>query len=705
MMLATRLRAILLYPFVMLVFAASVPLPARADAADIAQVKSGPDKGMEQVIVIGLIANESSAGTKTDVPILETPMSISVLTEERMEELGVQTVQDALLYTAGVHAGAYGTDTRGDWSTIRGSEPVQYVDGLKSLFGFYNNTRPNPFALGQVEILKGPSSVLYGQGSTGGIVNLVSKRPQEEKQGEIWTQYGSFDRKQVAADFTGPVGGSDQLFYRLVGLYRNSDMQTDHVSDDSVVVSPALTWHPGDDTTLTLLGNYQNSDSGTGTPFLPWAGTIFPGPNGRIDTDTFISEPDWDRYDTEQAAVTVLLDHAFNETWSFHTAARYSDSSADYYSMWPAFPPTIQPDGHNVTRTAYVSLADASAWTVDARVQAEFATGSIEHTLLAGFDYQDVTTDNDYFYDYTGGGDIDIYHPVYGNIPAATPITYVPADVTTQQGFYFQDHMKIADHWIVSLALRHDDADSHTRGSGTEQEDREVTGRAGLMYLFDNGVAPYFSYAQSFNPVIGTDLSGNSFKPLKGEQFEAGFKYQPPGSIGMFTAAVYDITEQNRQTSDPANPFNSLQTGAVGIQGIELEAQMAWNDLSVLAGYSYTDAKIEDSNDGDEGNHVANIADHLFSTWVTWRPSGSWRGFRAGAGVRHVGASWDGADIIETPAYTLVDAMVGFDYGNWGVSIDADNLADNVHVASCLARGDCFYGARRSVTANVRFSY
>ncbi len=653
----------------------------------------------------GLVDRESGVAMRSDVPIIETPMSISVITEERMQDLGVLTVQDTFMYSAGVHGGAFGTDARGDWATIRGSEPVEYIDGLKSLFGYYNNTRTNPYTLGRVEILKGPASVTYGQGSTGGVVNLTSKRPRRERATEVWAQYGSFDRKQIAADSTGALDAGGQWLYRVVALYRDSEMQTDHVADDSAILAPSLTWAPTDATRVTVLANLEDNDSGTSTPFLPWAGTRLPGPSGDLDTATFVSEPGWDRYDTEQTAITALVDHRFNEDWSAHLAARHTDSGADYRSMWPDFPPTFLADGRSVSRTAYVSDASSEGWTVDAHLQAGFDTGPFDHTVVAGVDHQDAETDNDFFYGYSAGGVLDLYSPVYGNVPAATPLTDFASSTSLQTGLYLQDHIRHGEHWIVSFGLRADAAESRTARGGGTQEDEELTARAGIMYRFDSGIAPYFSWSESFNPIIGTDLAGNAFVPLAGEQFEGGVKYQPPGTAHLVTFAVYDITEANRQTDDPTNPFNTLQTGEVGIQGVELEAQTTWRDFDVLAAYGYTDTEVTKSNAGDEGFNLSNIPDHLASVWVTWQPRQRWPGFHAGAGVRHVGESWDGADTLRTPSYTLVDASVGYELRGWQVSVDADNLADDVHVTSCLARGDCFYGARRTVTANVRYRF
>ncbi|WP_028772469.1 TonB-dependent siderophore receptor [Shewanella waksmanii] len=697
----------------------AMSLTAQPSWAEEPTTTAAADESEMEIITIsgkGLISYVSASAAKTDMPIIETPSSISVLTEKRITDLGAENVQDAIGYVAGVYNGPYGVDTRGDWAQIRGVSPLQYQDGLQMMFGNYNNVRTNPYMLQQIEILKGPSSVLYGQGSTGGIINLVTKRPEAEQKGEIWAQVGNYDRKQLAADVTGAIDEDETWLYRLTGLYRDSDTQTDHVEDNSYFVAPALTWFATDSTKITLLANLQKNESGSSTQFFPHVGTILPAPNGQIPSERFVSEPGFDQYDTQQRAITLLIDQELNDYMSLHWATRYVDSESTYRTMY-AWPFALQADNRSLLRSISMSDATAEAYTSDLRLQAKFDTGSVEHNLTFGVDYQDVEIDTDRLFVWNGGGLIDIYDPQYGVNPEQYPtdadIPDSPAEKSQQLGIYLQDSIKFGS-WVISGALRHDQVESDTATEGT-QDQSATTGRLGILYSFDSGIAPYASYSQSFLPIYGSNEVGTPFKPQEGEQYEVGVKYQPSGTEHLFTASVFDITDKNRKQS--AGPDLTLQLGEVEIQGLELEAQLEWDEIDVYASYAYTDSTKHSSTLGEDGAKLAAMPDHMLSTWLTYRPQSFWQGFKAGVGFRYVGETSDGSidvvlpdgtvahNALNTDAYHLFDMMIGYEFDQFDISVNVDNITDDTVITSCLARGDCFYGQRRTITANVRYNF
>ncbi|SHM69658.1 TonB-dependent siderophore receptor [Phytopseudomonas punonensis] len=653
--------------------------------------------------VKGYVATRSVSGTKTDVPITEIPQSISVITADRIRDQGSLTVQDALRYTAGVRGEAFGLDSRVDSVMVRGTSPAMFLDGLQQGVGYYNNTRVDPFTLERIEVLKGPSSMLYGQSPVGGLVNMVSKRPQAEQKTQIQAQYGTFDRKQLAIDTTGPLNEDGTLLYRVVAIKRDSGSQVDHVHDNRSLLMPSLTWKPNDDIEWTVLANVQKDDSVSSSQFLPHEGTLYKGRGGRLSSSTFAGEPGFDEYDTEQVALTSNFSWRLDDTWTVRQNLRWQKSKASYQTVY-GWPWVYEADGRTINRVSSISKPEVKMWTADHQGEARFDTGAVQHTLLIGTDYQHSVANEK-----VGGGDpgaLDLYNPIYtGYDGSDITLSDNPEQRVVQQGLYVQDQIRY-ENWLLTLGLRRDWADNKTEGSRAQKDDA-TTGRAGLTYLFDNGVAPYISYSESFQPVIGLNNGLTPYKPLEGEQWEMGIKYQPVGSNSLYTAAVFDLREKNRQMSDPNDPNNTLQSGETRVRGLELEAQVeVTSNWDLIGTYTKLDTETLEGEAVNKGKRIESVPDNMASVWSKHRFSvAGIPGFSVGAGVRYVGASWDGQDDLKTPSTTLFDAMLGYQYQNWDFSVNATNLADETYYTTCLARGDCFTGNRRTVTGTVAYNF
>jgi len=654
--------------------------------------------------VEGYVAKRSVSATKTDTPIIETPQSISVITADRIRDQGSLTIQDSLRYVSGMRGEAYGFDSRGDFSLVRGVSPTIFLDGLQQSVGSYTNTRTDPFTLERIEVIKGPSSMLYGQSSVGGLLNLVSKRPQAERRNELQLQYGSFDRKQIAFDSTGPLDDDGTLLYRVVAIGRDSQTQVDHTQDNRLVFMPSLTWRPNEQFEWTLMANVQKDDSGTTSSFLPHRGTVLGAPYGEIGSERFVSEPGFDEYDTEQKALTSQMSWRLDDTWTLRQNLRWQKSKVSYQTMY-GWPPVLGADDRTVNRVWSVSKPEVTIWTVDHQAESRFDTGALQHTLLMGVDYRHAVTDSR-----SARGvatPLDLYDPVYGTFdPSGITLSDVPQQRAVQKGLYVQDQVRL-DRWLMTLGLRKDWAETRVE-DGNRQKDDAVTGRVGLTYLFDNGVAPYISYSESFTPIIGLNtITQQSYKPLEGEQWELGIKYQPVGSNTLLTAAVFDLREKNRQMPDPANPLSTIQAGEARVKGLELEGLVEVDpNWDLIATYSYLDSEVAKGPPAQQGKRIASVPEHMASLWSQHRFSvAGISGFSAGAGVRYVGASWDGTDSLKTPSTTLFDAMLGYAYQDWSFTLTATNLEDETYYTTCLSRGDCFTGNRRTVVATASYSF
>jgi len=680
------------------------PLPAiAADAADAAEQRT--------IVVTGAL-EESSTATKTDTPIIETPQPITVIDDELFLAQGAISIGDTLNYVSGVTANPYGPDSRVDGAFVRGINALQFRDGMRDIYSFYASIRADPYNFDQVELVRGPASVLFGQGALGGIVNLVSKRPEFEASGEVSLRYGSFDRKEALVDVTGPL--SDTVAARVVARVRDAGTQTDYVPDDRIMVSPSITFKPSPDTDLTLIGLYQEDDSGSTSQFLPLVGTILPNPNGQLPNDLFVGKPGWDRYDGRLLQGTALFEHRFGETAKLNLKARYIDSDLTYFTHYPnnysnPTNPFLDADQRIIGLYADGSIARMEVFSTDNNVQFNFNTGSnVEHTLLAGIDFSFNSVHK------TGGfgyETIDIYNIDYdalsdfgGGLP--TP-TYVSEDVDQDQlGIYVQNQMRFFDRVSIVLGARRDWTSAQSMGGAT-REDAATTFRAGIIAELVEGVSPFFSYTESFEPIAGTASDGSAFIPKTGRQFEAGVKIHPADNI-LMTVTGYHIKESNRPVSDDstADPFDQIQIGSMTSKGVEFEGNVSLpGEFTVIANASYNEAEVAGT-----GQQLDNVPKFNASLWTTKGFAlGNDTSLLLGGGVRHVGKqrSFGPAfpDGVLTPSYTLVDMLAEVTYANWSFALNATNLFDKRHYSACLARGDCFMGSERNIMGTVSYRF
>jgi iron complex outermembrane receptor protein len=632
-----------------------------------------------------------------------------VITRDQMSDQAVQSVSDALKYTAGVNADPYGADPRADWFYIRGFNADVYWDGLRvpqiaNRAGSYAAFRVDPSSVERVEVLRGPSSVLYGAGNLGGFVNLISKDPQAEPYRELALDYGSHNRRQARFDFTGPLNDDGTLLYRVNGLGRLSDTQTYNVTDNRVNINPSLTWRPNGTTSLTLSATYLYDDMGSSASYGPALGMVTPSRFGKIPPSLLTGDPSFDKYRKTQAAVGYRLEHRFTDQVVFRQNVRYTHLDLDYKSL---FGRSLAADQRTLNRTAYQAQPNLNGVQVDNNVQVDVATGPVSHKIVTGVDLQWQDFHNRVWS--INGPSLDLYAPVYGLNPA------LPVNATTstdqqqkQLGLYLQDQLRWG-HWVLSLAGRQDYTRSSTRnnrtGVTTDQDPSKFTWRTGLLYEAPIGLSPYVSYSTSFLPTLSTNLAGDPLKPTTGQQVEAGVKYQPPGSRSIFTVSAFNLTQQNVSTTDPANTANTIQTGEIRSRGVELEARTSlMSRLNLVASFTYQDPVVTRSNGADLGKRPYGVPRTMASAWAdyTLPPLHDVRlGF--GGGVRYIGnTAGDAANTFDVSSVVLFDASVHADFASrWRLQINAANLFDREYVAGCNSTIQCYYGNGRTVIATL----
>ena len=670
---------------------------------------------------IGNIAKRSITATKTDTPVIEIPQSISVVTRNEMDMRSVQNFTEALRYVPGVTVDQFGFDGRGfEYLLMRGFNALttaNFRDGLSNAAQglFFNGFVTDTYGLERVDVLRGPSSVMFGRGDAGGIVNRVTKRPTATPIREVEFQYGNFDRKRFAADL-GVANKDGTIMFRLVTTALDSDTQVrypntggDRAHNERFYIAPSITFRPTAATTITLMGDILNNRSGA-SPFYISA------PDGRF-TGVLQSDPKFARYAINQGSFSYQLEHHFNEILTVRQNFRHAFQKGTFQDLFSlgyntAEQPTL------VDREAYATNERLRQTVLDTHLQAKINTGPVSHTMLLGADWNQTNASLRYFEGYTNGylvPAIDIANPVYSqSIPRPDMMFTNAKQRIDQLGFYIQDQLKY-ENWILTLSGRFDRI--HTKDndllnvSTTRNKDSAFTGRAGLTYLFSNGIAPYFSYAQSFMPQAGFDSNNKPFDSTRGSQFEAGIKFQPVGTNALYTVAFFDLTKSNVLTRDPSDEtgFRFMQTGEVRSRGVELEARTELlRGLNAIGTFTYHD--VENLRDTDfKGKRPIQVPTTMASGWLDYSFGAlgyEWlRGFGLGGGVRYVGKVFNEEDNISTtPSFTLFDATLRYERGPMLFNINASNIFDNHYIASTFF-GRHYLGMERTVIGTLTFRF
>jgi len=707
----------------------------------------------ETVIVIGqqvddtavgpdfsYVGEKSQTATKTPLAIHETPRAISVVTREQMDDRASISISDALQYTPGIQTNYFGEDNKQDWFVVRGFQQAGtglYQDGTRLYSAGFYSWQIDPFALERVEVLRGPASVLYGQNPPGGLINVVSKRPQfDGGSGQVGIDVGSFDRTQVTLDVNTEV--SDDVAFRLVALGRKNGTKVDDVEAERLMIAPSLTWRMSDKTDITFLASYQEDDSDPYLQFLPMEGTLTDNPNGKISDDTAVGNPDWETFEREQISLGYEFNHEFNSALSFGQSVRYSRMDINLkqiYSIGYAqdMSAALDPLGERKTILRQASTEDgqSDAFNVDNRLVFEFRTGSVEHTLLTGVDYQTIDIDSqDYVFDpLVADGNttiplginnplFDIYNPSYtNNVVLLNPDTYLPmTDADLQQnttknrqlGLYVQDQIRIND-LIIQAGLRYDDTSNEqsNKTTGNHKADyEEWTTNLGVAYVMSAGFTPYFSFAQSFEPIIRTSVANQAAKPERGESYEAGVKYLPQSFEGQFNVAVYEATKKD--VVDVITGSNQVnQIGEIRNRGVELGAVAnVTESLTLIGNLAFVDSEItKDQDQNQVGKTPAQVADMIGSAWAKYQFfDGALDGLSIGGGVRYIGETYgDNFEQNKVPSYTLYDATVSYRFADYKLQVAAKNLFDKEYVATCNYY--CYYGDRRNVIASLTYDW
>ena len=692
-------------------------LAALACASLATAQEQAPTEALQQVVVTG--TGYRTTGTKSNLKPMDAPMSYEVYDAELLAARQADSVNEALRYVPGVTPESRSTVTIFDQYTIRGFESYRnYYDGLPLQYNGLWNLAPqvDAFATESIEILKGPTSVLYGSAPPGGMVNQTAKQPRAQQETEVRFRFGSNNLRELGIDSTGAL--SPDVDYRVIALARKRDGQQATTREERNLVAPSLTWRIAPNTRLNLNLYHQVDPSMVPSTPLPALGTLFEAPYGKLDADTFAGDARWSGMKRTVTMGGWKFEHGFNESVKFLQSFRYTKAEGLQHNTYNL---GLAADARTLTRAAYLTDEAQDGYVVDNQLSFKARSGPIAHTILAGVDYQKM--DSDVHYGDTLGTDtpaIDLGSPNHWLIdPGALPLGFYTEDHAIRQsqlGLYLQDELAWGPLTVIA-GLRRDRYRSEDRndssyagspaGATTQIRQSRTSGRLAAIYKLGNGLAPYLNYSTSFEPVSGVDsLTGAAFKPTTAKQLEAGVKYVAPNTNTQLTAAVFDIRKQNVVVNTPG--FNRYtQNGEVRSKGAELSWRQGLGEqLDLTLALTHLDMEVT-KNELDPslvGKTPVWVADRQAALWLNWAAQPK---LDLSAGVRYVGESrMDPANSATVPSYTVVDAAAMYRVSDTlRIGLTASNLGNKRYVGACHSVQNCWMGAERSVELSLHASF
>ncbi|MGJ5676041.1 MAG: TonB-dependent siderophore receptor [Nostochopsis sp.] len=652
----------------------------------------------------GYGVTNTTTGTRTDTPLRDIPQSIQVVPQQVLRDQQVTQLEDALRNVTGVNQSFNFGPL--NFFTIRGFDATAtnlLRDGLVDpLAGEVTELS----SIEQVEVLKGPASVLFGLGNPGGVINVVSKRPLSDRVESIDATVGSYSYYRGAIDLSGPLNDSKTALYRFNIAYRNSGSFIDFYNGEHLNISPVVSVAIDEKTNLTVEGEYITTRDSYASG-VPVVGSVLSNPNGEVSRNSNFGEPS-DEFEQIITRSGYKLEHKFSDNWSLSNAFRFSYRD---YSDKLTIPSTLDEDNRTLNRTYREFDLENENYALTTNLIGKFSTGSIQHQLLFGIDlnrFENFTPK----YIERQAASIDIFDPIYGQAPGE--ITYENSDryTTNSLGIYLQDQIALTDGLKLLLGGRFDTFDqkyedliNDTESSGS---DSAFSPRFGIVYQPIPAISLYASYTRSFTPPNGTFFSGDpSFEPERGTQYEVGVKADLNDRFSA-TLAFFDLTRTNVLTEDPDNPGFSIQVGEQKSQGIELnlagQILPGWN---IFAGYAYTDARISEDNTYEVGNRLPNTAEHSANLWTTYEiQAGNLQGLGFGLGLFFVGErAGDLDNTYDVPSYVRTDASIFYNRDRLRVALNFKNLFDVDYFESALDSNNVYYGQPFTVQGTVSWKF
>ena len=671
----------------------------------------------------GYAVSKTKAATKTDTAILDTPMSVQVIPQQVLVDQHVVRLKEATDNVSGVYLSSIFQGQSADDFVIRGfrTDEQVYRDGYKISTGEFG--KRDLANIEQIEILKGPASILYGRMEPGGMVNYVTKAPEATPHYALEQQFGSYDFYRTTGDATGKLDGAGKLTYRLNFSFERGNSFREFVKDHRWFVAPVLQWAIDDDTTLKL--EYDHFDLKTTPDNI---GLIAYGDRPlNIPISRNLAEPT-DFQNSREDNYAVTLTHAFSEAWTIKARLNQTIGDEEDGGSYGDFVTDadidagILPRAIEGSQTGLGETIHKNVFGAELDLTGKFNTGPVKHVLLMGSDfYRDTGHDvccniNGFFVD-----DINIFAPVHGVLtgPVDPSFAALSKHRTTSYGIYVQDQIELPGHIHVLAGGRYDHSAARSNG-GPETRDHQLSPHYGVLWQPLEWLSFYGSYVENFGASNATliDRSGTPLKPETAQQWEGGIKTSLLGDRLIGSIAYFHLTKQNIAVTDPLfpiDPDHALAIGEAESKGIEVdlsgEVTPGWN---ILLAYAYTETKVlDDSFLGTTGNHFTNVPKNGGKVWTTYTvQSGPLSGLTLGGGVTARSNRWgDWNNDFILPGYARVDLMARYSFTVSGTKLTAqinvENLLDKTYYESSgdFGRSRIAPGAPRSVFGSIRAEF
>ncbi|MCA3231614.1 MAG: TonB-dependent siderophore receptor, partial [Cupriavidus sp.] len=578
------------------------------------------------------------------------------------------------------------------------------VNGFAANRGY---TAPRDTAtIDRIEVLKGPSSSLYGSSEPGGVVNVVTRQPQFKPGQTYDLEAGNRDHYRAAADITGAL--TDNVAGRLIAVADHDGSTRDFVNSQRYLLAPSVTWALGASTLVQYSAELQRY-----TVPLDRGVVAINGRLGAVPRSRFLGEPNDGDIRLDSQSHQLSVEHEFSDRWKGRVAMAYRGGSLEGYSTEAS---ALLADGRTLTRQRRYRDYQSDDVSLQADITGKVTTGPVGHELLFGVDTYRFSTTQMMLRrnpSATAPYAIDIFDPVYGQSPPALLPNTNTYERQTNVGLYAQDQLQFGERWRVVAGARFDiynqSLDNRLRGTGSGQHQTAVSPRIGLTYLATHNIALFANASRSFRPNAGSDAAGNAFAPEHGRAAEAGIKVDSTDRRTSATLAVFEIRKRNVLTTDPADAAFQVAAGEARSRGVELDVSGQLDTHWRLTGsFAYTDAEITQDSRLAAGTPLANIprvSGSVMAIYEDKAPVGQRYG--VGAGVRYVGSrSGDAQDSFSLPAYTLADLLAYWQYSKTvRVSLNVNNLFDRTYYASSYSSVWVTPGAGRTVRLGFRLSY